>query len=233
MHDADTTSETVDDPDRRLERGALIAVVFAVVLIAALFVGWVFSTIDTDGGFARWDQSVAGWGPSHAGSFGASLMKVATYLGSSFVLVPVMTIVAIVDWRRRRRAIAACFLATVGIGIVLINNTLKRLIMRDRPPVERLVEAAGSSFPSGHSASAAACWLAIALVVGWWVPRRLQPWLFAAAVAIACLVAASRALLGVHWVTDVVAGLVVGWAWFGVVAILFFGHRLRPGDRPR
>ena len=224
-----TRSDTVDDTENRLVGGAAIAAVFGVVLGAALFVGWVFSTIDTDSGFARWDQSVAGWGPSHAGSFAASLMKVVTYLGSSSVLVPTMTIVAIIDWRRRRNWTGAWFLATVGIGIVLINNALKRTIMRERPPVDRLVEAAGSSFPSGHSASAAACWLAIAFVVGWWVPRRLRPWLFAAAVAIACLVAASRTLLGVHWVTDVVAGLVVGWAWCGVVALVFFGRSRRVG----
>ena len=50
------------------------------------------------------------------------------------------------------------------------------------------------------------------------------------AVGIACLVAASRALLGVHWLTDVVAGLAVGWTWFFLVAVIFGGRLQRFGE---
>jgi membrane-associated phospholipid phosphatase len=49
-------------------------------------------------------------------------------------------------------------------------------------------------------------------------------------VVIAGLVAASRALLGVHWLTDVVAGLVVGWTWFLLVAVIFGGRLQRFGE---
>jgi membrane-associated phospholipid phosphatase len=52
----------------------------------------------------------------------------------------------------------------------------------------------------------------------------------AVAVAIAVLVASSRVLLGVHWLTDVVAGLVVGWTWFFVVALIFGGRIQRFGE---
>ena len=43
-------------------------------------------------------------------------------------------------------------------------------------------------------------------------------------------VAASRALLGVHWLTDVVAGVVVGWTWFLLCALAFGGRRQRWGE---
>jgi undecaprenyl-diphosphatase len=58
----------------------------------------------------------------------------------------------------------------------------------------------------------------------------VRPWLSIAAVGVACLVAASRALLGVHWLTDVVAGLAVGWTWFFVVAVIFGGRLQRFGE---
>jgi undecaprenyl-diphosphatase len=43
-------------------------------------------------------------------------------------------------------------------------------------------------------------------------------------------VAASRALLGVHWLTDVVAGVAVGWGWFLLVALVFGGRIQRLGE---
>jgi undecaprenyl-diphosphatase len=123
------------------------------------------------------------------------------------------------------------FLLTVGVGIVIVNNTLKWIVDRDRPTVEHLAHAGGSSFPSGHSAAAAACWAAIALVAARRLPEGKRRWAAASAAAIAVAVATSRVLLGVHWLTDVIAGVIVGWTWFFVVA-LAFGGRLQQFGHP-
>jgi membrane-associated phospholipid phosphatase len=53
------------------------------------------------------------------------------------------------------------------------------------------------------------------------------------AVGIAVAVAASRVLLDVHWLTDVIGGLALGWAWFAACAVAFGGRVLRFGARPR
>ena len=50
-----------------------------------------------------------------------------------------------------------------------------------------------------------------------------------AAAALAVSVAATRVLLGMHWLSDVIAGLALGWAWFAVCAIAFGGRVLRCG----
>jgi undecaprenyl-diphosphatase len=93
-----------------------------------------------------------------------------------------------------------------------------------------MVSSGGSSFPSGHSATAAACWAAIALVASRRMRLGRRRWAAALAVTIAVLVAASRVMLGVHWLTDVIAGAIVGWAWFFVVALIFGGRLQRFGE---
>jgi undecaprenyl-diphosphatase len=48
-------------------------------------------------------------------------------------------------------------------------------------------------------------------------------------VGLAVAVAASRVLLAVHWTTDVIAGIALGWAWFALCAVAFGGRLLRFG----
>ncbi len=189
-----------------------------MVVVAVVLVGWILSTVDTGRGFARWDQALAEWGSVHATSGSSRFWRVVTQLGSAFVLIPVVSFVALADWQRRRDARTIWFLAVVGIGGSLLINLIKVMVDRDRPDVVHLVDAAGQSFPSGHSAAAASCWLAVALVVRRW--SRRSGWMVGIALAVAGLVALSRTMLGVHWLTDVVAGLIVGWSWCVLWAVI-------------
>src|SRR4029077_8059927 len=85
----------------------------------------------------------------------------------------------------------------------------------------------GPSFPSGHSATAAAFYATAALLLGRWRGRATRAVLAGLAGGVAVAVAASRVLLDVHWLTDVIAGLALGWAWVAVSAIAFGGRVLR------
>lgn len=218
--------------DRHVWGGAMVGLAFGAVLGAAALVGWILSTVDDDRGFARFDTAVAEWGSEHATPLSSDVLRLITYLGSSVLLLILMTVVGlVVVWRRAgHRWSVLGFLLTVGIGVSLINNALKWMVMRDRPQIDQLVGSGGSSFPSGHSAAAAACWAALALVVSSRMWLRHRRFIAAAAVAIAVLVAASRVLLGVHWLTDVIAGVIVGWTWFFLVALVFGGRLQRFGE---
>jgi undecaprenyl-diphosphatase len=218
--------------DRFVWGGAMVGVGLVAVLLAAAIVGWILSTVDDGGGFARFDQSAAEWGGENATAFSTDVLTWATHFGDTVVLLVVMTVVGIVEVVRRPRWNWSVlgFFATVGIGISLVNNGLKWMIQRGRPEVSQLVTSAGSSFPSGHSAAAAACWAAVALVLARRLPLVSRRWAAAAAAAIAVLVASSRVLLGVHWLTDVIAGVILGWTWFFVVALIFGGRIQRFGE---
>jgi len=116
-----------------------------------------------------------------------------------------------------RRWAALIAFALVEALTPLLGNLIKVLVDRPRPP-GRLLDAYGSSFPSGHAAYASAT--AIALVLLFSTPgARRRPW-FAAAAVIAGM-AWSRTYLQAHWLSDVVAGatlgLAVALAGFGVV----------------
>jgi undecaprenyl-diphosphatase len=105
----------------------------------------------------------------------------------------------------------------------------KLIVGRPRPDIAQLTGFSGSSFPSGHAATAAATFAAVAFLVG----RRRSQWVKAIAagiaLGIATAVATSRVLLGVHWLTDVLAGLALGWGWFALCSIAFGGRILRFG----
>ena len=118
---------------------------------------------------------------------------------------------------------------TIG-GQFLLSNGIKWIVDRARPTISPLTGFAGTSFPSGHAVAAAATWACVAFLLG---RRRHRPGravLFGGAVAIAVAVAATRVALGVHWTTDVVAGLFVGWTWFALCAIAFGGRVMHFGQ---
>ena len=130
--------------------------------------------------------------------------------------------------RLRSRSVWTFLLLVVG-GQFLLANTIKFFVARARPTVDQLTGFSGKSFPSGHATAAAATYAACALLFG--IRRSLNTKAVCAGTAagIAVLIAGTRVLLGVHWLTDVIAGLILGWAWFAVCSIAFGGRFLRFG----
>jgi undecaprenyl-diphosphatase len=216
--------------DRRFIGGVAVGVLFVTTFACALTVGWILSTVDAGGGIARWDEAAAEWGAQNATDASTRALRTVTDLGGTEYLLVIMVLLGTYHGVRRRDWGPLIYLATVGVGISLLNNGLKLLIDRERPDIAQLTGHAGSSFPSGHSAAAAACWAAIALVVARRATTGTRSIVSFAALAIGVGVAASRVLLGVHWVTDAVAGVLVGWTWFFVVTVVFGGRFLRLGE---
>jgi len=113
---------------------------------------------------------------------------------------------------RRRRGDAAALIAA-PLGASLSSELLKLLIHRPRPAVAAVALPHGFAFPSGHATAAAATYLTLALVLTQGQPAgRRTAWL-ALGAGLALAVAASRVYLGVHYLSDVLAGLLWGSAW--------------------
>jgi undecaprenyl-diphosphatase len=154
---------------------------------------------------------------------------VVTQLGSLYVVLALGVILAAVETLRERTVWVIAFIVAVMGGEELLVSTVKQLADRARPAFNPAAASLGPSFPSGHSATAAAFYATAALLIGRWRGRTARAVLTGLAVGIAVAVAASRVLLDVHWLSDVIAGLALGWAWFAVCGIAFGGRILRFG----
>jgi undecaprenyl-diphosphatase len=158
-----------------------------------------------------------------------SAMKVVTWLGS-WVAVAIAAVVVAVLARARQLPLLAVVVAVLAwAGEAAGVRIGKDVVARDRPPEAiRLVPAHGWSFPSGHAATAALAFTVLAVCVTALTRRRairVLGWLVAG-LAIAAT-AFSRVELGVHWTTDVIAGIVFTAAWLTAIAVVL-GGRLRP-----
>ena len=216
--------------DRHVVGGLALVVALAVLSAGAIGVGLLFDMVDGNRGIARWDRAVADWGSEHATGWSTRMLDLVTDLGATPVVVGLALVVALVDRRRYGNRQVPLFLAAVLGGVFAVNNLLKLIVDRERPDVVHLVSATSSSFPSGHSATAAAAWCAFALVLTRHEDRRRRAAGAAVAAVVTGAVAASRALLGVHWLTDVLAGVTVGWTWFLLCALAFGGRLQRLGE---
>lgn len=210
--------------------GLLLTVSVVVIFSFSLFAGWVFDSLDENSGFAQFDEAVAEWGAANATSTSTFVLNVLTDLGGTLIVSLVTIAVAIYGWVRYRNFHVALFMIAVSVSQAIVNNGLKWIVDRERPSISQLAGWAGSSFPSGHTAAAAATYAGVALVLGLAASKRTRALLAAAAISLAVAIGATRALLGVHWLTDVLAGLAVGWSCFIACGVAFGGRLMRLGE---
>ncbi|WP_426574586.1 phosphatase PAP2 family protein [Aquihabitans sp. McL0605] len=209
--------------------GLALTVAAAACLLAAGGIGLLLAMIRTGSGFARWDAAFARFGATHATAGSTTFLRDISLLGGTVGVIVIGVLIGLVEVRRTRTFALLGFLVLACGGQFAIANLLKVIVNRDRPDILPLTGFSGSSFPSGHATAAAAVFMTAAFLIGRRRSRRVRAALVGGAVAIACCVAASRVLLGVHWFTDVIAGLLLGWAWFAICSMVFGGRILRYG----
>jgi undecaprenyl-diphosphatase len=215
--------------DPEVATGSVLALIGAVVIIGGGVFGVVLAMVRAHRGFADFDTSVARFGATHATATSTHVLRLITQVGGAFVLVPIAVVVGAWEARRARRWATVWFLAVVVGGQYALADAIKAVVDRARPDFLRLTGFSGPSFPSGHATASAATFAAFALLIGRGRSRRAKHLLVAVAVGATVLVCATRVMLGVHWLTDVTAGVVLGWTWFALTSVAFGGPRLRFG----
>jgi undecaprenyl-diphosphatase len=159
-----------------------------------------------------------------AGNRDATLTTIAgivTNAGSFVLLAPLS--IAVLLLRRWKRPSDDIALVVIAAGSAVVPIVTKLIVARPRPTIEHLSHLTSLSFPSEHTTQAAAVYLTIAIMLSKGLNPRWRQLVIALAVLIALAVAWSRVYLAVHYPTDVMAGLLLGWGW----ALLVF-HWARP-----
>lgn len=215
--------------DPGVSTGLALTIALGVVVLGGIVLGFLAYLVRTDSQLIDLDASVAQWGADHAGPTSERVLTGITQLGETWFVVVLAVVCAIVGYLRRPNRLIPVFLLTIIVGQWLLTNGIKELLDRVRPTLNPIAETLGPSFPSGHTTTAAAFYAAAALVLGRGMFPLGRALVAGAAAGIAVAVACTRVLLDVHWLTDVVAGLFLGWAWFALCAIAFGGRILRFG----
>jgi membrane-associated phospholipid phosphatase len=215
------------DPEVTTGLALSLAVATFVALLAVA--GVLLLMVRTDTGVARFDLASARWGATQATVESTAVLRRLSLLGGTAGVIFVAVVAGVVEYRRLPDRAVPVLLAATVLGQFAVSNGIKEIVERARPDISQLTGFAGSSFPSGHASAAAATFAVVALLVGRRRSRSARAVIAGVAVAVAVIVAGTRVLLGVHWLTDVLAGLAVGWAWFALWSIAFGGRLLEFG----
>jgi undecaprenyl-diphosphatase len=210
-------------PDRRSLLVAIVILVLGIATIAVAsdaFLDFAAQLKANNSLIRNLDQGVHDWCVTHRNHAWNIFFVIITTLGSPLVLSVVAAIVVIVKWRKHQRG-TALFLTLATAGGYGIELAQKQHYARVRPLLTQAVQGAhGYSFPSGHAVGSAVVLGAFAYLI---IRGRHELYIKALSIILATLllvaVCWSRVYLGVHWLTDVIAGAGLGAVWL-LAAIL-------------
>jgi membrane-associated phospholipid phosphatase len=205
---------------------------FGLPLLGALFVLagslWAFGLIVDEQireEETRNDERLAEWLHGRATDPLTDVFRAITTLGNFMTLLVVTLIAVGVFWRRRERT-DALFVALALLGAQVLSSGMKLGFRRERPFFpDPLATESSFSFPSGHALVSLAVYGSIALVLARRLPSRgARAILLGFAGLLVLAIGFSRMYLGVHFLSDVLAGFAAGAAW---LALLYVALELR------
>jgi undecaprenyl-diphosphatase len=200
-----------------------------LALTAAVLSAFAFAQIAedylTNDPLVRWDESFARWLAGERSTLATDFFRLVTFVGSPPVALA-LTLVVCVALYRRRRLVDAALLPLVLGGAELLNLILKLSFHRGRPEVA-FVHLDTYSFPSGHAMISTAAYGAFAYLAWGRLQTRGRLALVAGTSVLLALIGFSRLYLGVHYLSDVLAGIAGGVFWLSASIALqtIYGER--------
>ncbi len=200
----------------------LSAGILAVLAASALFALVALHAL-SPGALPTLDQHLADWFHIHQTAALTTLMLGYTHLHGSIGILTMSALLALLLWQRQAWHWLLTLAVTVPAGM-LFNYGLKHLFQRQRPQFDTpLLVLHSYSFPSGHTIGAT---LFYCVLAAWLAslpgnqPHRLG--IVITATTLTLLTALSRVYLGAHFLSDVLAAMLLGLAWFACWTTIIF-----------
>jgi membrane-associated phospholipid phosphatase len=205
----------------------------AVVIVLGPF-GILLREVTIRGDLTRWDLSAAR--SLHEDAVSSPLlvtvMEVISFVGSPLWFYIVLGSTVVWLWVKHRRRLAVFVTVTSLMGGI-VDTAVKIWVGRPRPVLEDPVATApANSFPSGHTMTSAIGYGLLLLVFLPLLPRKWRVPSVVAACVLVGLIGFARLFLGVHYITDVVGGVLLGVAWLAAGTAAFSIWRTEEGKRP-
>ncbi|MEI7452065.1 MAG: phosphatase PAP2 family protein [Candidatus Falkowbacteria bacterium] len=156
----------------------------------------------------NFDQGIAVWFLDHRNNFGIHFFEFVSFFGNWQFLLPAMILFLLWLYSKKQYKFILPFLLTVGSAeaVTLLG---KVFFHRPRPSLAVLAET-DFSFPSGHATIAVALYGYLAYLLIKTLAPKYKNLISASAVLLAALIGFSRIYLGVHFLSDVLVGYLIG-----------------------
>ncbi len=195
---------------------AVAAVWLAAGLAVSAFVIWAFISLTDavlEGESRAFDRKVLLWIHSTFPGWLNEPMRIITALGYYWLVLPLLTVVALLFYRRGWR-LSAILLVVSTAGSIVLTTVLKDVFQRARPELFNSgYHASYYSFPSGHATVAVGFYGMLTVILAYRL-KGIARWAVAlSGVVVVLLIGFSRLYLGVHYPTDVLAGYLSALLW--------------------
>ena len=188
---------------------AITAIPFILICLTAMIDVDFLTVIDQNIG-----QHLYQWGPAPFTTFVQSF----TLIGNAQGIIPLTMIIAgIFYYISRKWQVFLWIVFTILVGVGPVVDLIKNIIRRTRPSyLTHLVDQGGYSFPSGHATGAVLAWGTLAFLIWYYFKDKypkMMPYLIGFTIFMVVAISASRLYLGVHYLSDIIAGWSIGATW--------------------
>ncbi|PZE21738.1 phosphatase PAP2 family protein [Paenibacillus xerothermodurans] len=200
---------------------------FLVSLACAVGFGLVALLVDAER-LAQFDAVVMSWIQGWRSPALTSVMKFFTFIGAGLPAVVISGFIMFILYTLLGFRRELIFFLWVTVGSALLNVALKSIFQRTRPDINRIIDASGYSFPSGHSMAAFSVYGVVTFLLWKHIHNKAaRVALLCAAAAMILVIGISRVYLGVHYPSDVVGAYLASgfWLTFSVWFFQRYEHR--------